>query len=1183
MCIFLSVTSTKPDPFYGTLMQCEKCNIEIPKHKYRFHLRTNLHKSNCILRTDLNNISIIGSAFKNRIITYRLNPIQEVEYLTPEAFLFEVQSDIMKIIQMSLSKHNCIKINFELFVYFILPKSCEQQLKSFNTKYEVIYKSTNASEAYSNIIEILKNKLIEFEHRESGWSYFAISHLETNINKYSPMRGGTYMPLPAAIKNTRSCINVQNNDNHCFLWSIIAALFPAKNNVCRVNSYPHFANILNTDGMSFPPSVNDIKLFEKNNPDISINIYGLDNCRITGPLHIATSKKQNHVNLLYIEQDGKGHYCLIKDLVRLVRRQISHHKGTMYFCDSCLQFFTSKEKHNSHHCSEILTVLPVKHSKIQFKNYDRQQKINFIIYADFETMLIDSKTDRTKHTQNLKLHVPSCFGYYVCCSHDPRFNKYVSYRGSDCVEIFIKWLINDAQKITEILNQNNQMKPLTAEQEIIHKNATKCHICKQFLFGDKVRDHDHITSEYRGPAHSHCNLRYKICSFIPVVFHNLGGYDAHIFIEELTKYEGSIKLIARSKEKYTSIIKNINFRNKSQSIQIKFIDSYQFLNSSLNVLSQNLVAKDFINLSMEFENHEQIHLLRCKGVYPYDYVDSWSKYEEQKLPAKEEFYNSLNLEHITDNEYAHANTVWKIFKVNSLGEYTDLYLKCDVLLLCDIFEYFRNTSLLHYNLDPAYYVSAPSLSWDAMLLCTGVQLELINDLDIYQMLEKGIRGGLAQCSLRHARANNKYVPNFDDSKLSSFLIYLDCNNLYGYAMRQKMPISNFEFLPKNELENFNLLAIPDDGEYGYILHVDLSYPEHLHDSHSDLPFAPEKFIPPGGKSQKLIANLYDKYDYIIHFIYLKECLKNGLILNKIHRVLQFRQDNFLQKYIDLNTRLRQNANTTFEKDFFKLLNNAVFGKTIENKRKQVNVQLITKWKDLNNKTNKYIGAEKILLKPNVNSISIFSENLIAVHLNPEKIVLDRPIYIGFTVLELAKQHLYRFHYDFIKKKYNENAKLCYTDTDSLLYDIVTPDFYEDLRNDNRDFDTSNYNEDNPYGILRLNAKIPGLFKDELGGSVITEFVGLRAKLYCLKSIKTSINKAKGVSRPITKRLKISDYYKTLHTKKILSHNMNMIKSIKHVLYSQQVNKVVLSCNDDKRQILNNNVNTLPWGHCRTIF
>lgn len=500
------------------------------------------------------------------------------------------------------------------------------------------------------------------------------------------------------------------------------------------------------------------------------------------------------------------------------------------------------------------------------------------------------------------------------------------------------------------------------------------------------------------------------------------------------------------------------------------------------------------------------------------------------------------------------------------------------MLLADIFENFRTMSLNYYKLDPAYYVTAPGFSWDAMLLYTNVKLELVNNLEIYPMLEKGVRGGLAQCTLRHATPNNKYLSDFDCSRPTSYLIYLDCNNLYGFAMMKKMPISDFRFLTSTEITHLNIETINDDSDNEYILEVDLEYPYHLHDMHCDLPFAVEKLIPPGGKSEKLVANLYNKTKYIIHYVHLKECLKQGLKLTKVHRVITFKQESFLKKYIDLNTRLRQNSKSDFEKDFFKLLNNSIFGKTIENKRKQVNVKLVSHWEDNNNVTKKRLGARKLIAKPNLKSVSVFSENLLAIQLNLEKIALDRPIYVGFTVLEYAKQHLYQFHYNFIKQKYGNNAKLCYTDTDSLLYLINTENVYQDIKDNIQEFDTSNFDKNNLYGIPIVNNKIPGLFKDEMGGELITEFIGLRAKLYCIKTEKDEIKKAKGVSKSVVKSLKIKNYLDCLLDDKDLKCKMNKIKSLKHALYSQQVNKLVLNRNDDKHRILSNQIDTVAWGH-----
>lgn len=1064
-------------------------------------------------------------------------------------------------------------------------KSGDQQLKSFNTKNNIILKYSNLSDTYSHAVNTIKQKMTEFEHCESGWSLLSIKYLEININKYCPFKGGTYIDLPPLIKNNKSCVNIQNTDDHCLLWSIVAGLFPSKINACRTSSYPHYSDVLNIKGMTFPPTISDIKILEKNNRNLSINIYGLDNKNdVTGPLYASDVRKIYHVNLLYIEKTDKQHYCLIKDLLRLVRRQISKHRGKMYLCENCLQCFSSVLKHDSHPCSKVKTTLPPKDSFLEFKHFERQQKINFIIYADFESILLKNVDDENKNTKNVKLHEASCFGYCICCSLDSSLNKYVTYRGPDCVPVFIAYLIRDIKEIFKVLQSQTALLTPTKEQTNEYKFATECYICKQLLFDDKVLDHDHITGEYRGACHQLCNLLYRICPFVPVVFHNLTGYDCHLFIKELANYEGDIKIIPKTKEKYLSVTKYLPVHTKSKhSMQIKFIDSFQFLSCSLDTLSKNLSDSDLNRLSNEFPEYEKFVLMRKKGIYPYDYVDSWSKYDECVLPMREHFFNSLTQEHVSNDDYRRAQEVWKIFNVHSLGEYTDLYLKCDVLLLCDVFEKFRQTCLQYYKLDPAYYITSPGLSWDAMLLCTRVKLELINDVEMYQFIEKGIRGGLAQCSLRHAKANNVYLPDYDDLKPSSYLVYLDCNNLYGHAMTKNMPISEFKFLSQDEITEFDINNTMEDDVFGYILEVDLQYNDNLHNLHSDLPFACEKFTPPGGKTPKLIANLYDKFNYVIHYVHLKECLKQGLVLTKINRILRFRQNSYLKKYIDMNTQFRQNSSSVFEKDFFKLLNNAIFGKTIENKRKQVDVKLVTHWNDRYNKTNKTLGAEQLIARPNFHSVSIFSENFAAIQLKHDKIKLDRPIYIGFSVLEYAKMHLYQFHYNFIKNKYGNLAQLCYTDTDSLLYLIHTDDYYRDMRNDLNVYDTSNFDVKNPYNLPLVNAKVPGLFKDELGGDVISEFVGLRAKLYCLKSVKVQIKKAKGISKTITKILDISDYHNTLMNNKNLKCKMNMIKSVKHALYTQEVNKLVLNRNDDKRQIIQNKVTTLPWGHCDTLF
>lgn len=241
--------------------------------------------------------------------------------------------------------------------------------------------------------------------------------------------------------------------------------------------------------------------------------------------------------------------------------------------------------------------------------------------------------------------------------------------------------MRDVKQINEIIKKHKPMMQLTEAKQNDYKTSIYCHICKHLLFGDKVRDHDHMTGQYRGAAHSYCNLNFKVCSFIPVVFHNLCGYDLHLFVMELAKYDGSIYVIPKTKEKYITITKSFETnREKNCLVRVKFIDSFQFFGASLDKLSQSLNDDNFIHTSKFFKNITQFKLIRKKGVYPYDYISCFSKYIETCLPPRETFYNSLSKQHISDTDYEHAQQVWKSFNIGDMGEYTDLYFK--VMFCC---------------------------------------------------------------------------------------------------------------------------------------------------------------------------------------------------------------------------------------------------------------------------------------------------------------------------------------------------------------------------------------------------------------------------------------------------------------------------------------------------------------------
>ena len=272
---------------------------------------------------------------------------------------------------------------------------------------------------------------------------------------------------------------------------------------------------------------------------------------------------------------------------------------------------------------------------------------------------------------------------------------------------------------------------------------------------------------------------------------------------------------------------------------LTFIDSFQFMSSSLDNLVSNLPKDDLIYTSQVFKG-KRLNLMSQKGVYPYDFMDSFEKFDQTELPAKEHFYSILNDQDITDDEYDHAKKVWKTFKINTMGEYHDLCLGSDVLLLTDVFENFRKTCMQYYKLDPCHYFTSPGLSWDAMFKMTNIKLELMTDIDMFQFIEKGMRGGVSYIANRYGKANNKYMKEYIEKAPSKYIRYLNANNLYCWAMSQYLPTGNFRWTTDKEISKIDLGKYKKDGKKGLILEVDLEYNKNLHELHNDYPVAPEK-------------------------------------------------------------------------------------------------------------------------------------------------------------------------------------------------------------------------------------------------------------------------------------------------------------------------------------------------------
>ncbi|XP_053592998.1 uncharacterized protein LOC128667355 [Microplitis demolitor] len=768
----------------------------------------------------VNNQSIkwqdLENAFSNNIKT---GSIINRSHTDLRDFLNVSRDIVLDKIQEMLENVAGVKVNVELFCKFRKNTSVEEEVKSFNTKSRAILPATSLSEWYTDFVyEKMLNKVEEFNQKDSGWSLTEITNLVVTMSKYTPLQGGTstFVRLPRDIQMKRAVLNIENFDEYCFLWSVVAAIhLPNTGHPERTSAYPHYSAVLEYTDIKFPMTLEQIPQFERLN-DLTINVY---------------------------------------DLSRLVKSQISASKSKLFFCDRCLNNFKLEKSFEDHKkdcfaLNKVHMTFPTEENKIlKFKNYQYEDIVPFVVYADLECTLEPQEKD------NSDKHIPHSIAFYRFCSYNNNLSKFELNRSQTCIEWFVKKLECLALEVESYLKNPVAMKPLSRQQKEIHEQATVCHICERSITSatDKCYDHCHFTGNYRGPAHLSCNINYRKSHTIPIVFHSLSGYDSHFIIKSLsTVFEGKITLLPINKERYISFTKYV----ENTSVCLRFIDSFRFMASSLDKLASNLNDCDKQITQQHYSDPEKFKLVTRKGVIPYEYVTDIDKLNDKQLPDQDSFYSKLSNEGVSDNDYALAQLVWNKFDIKTLGEYSDLYLKTDVLLLADIFQNFRHNCMATYSLDPLHYYTAPGLAFDAMLKYTNVELELFTDSEMMLFVEKGIRGGVSQCTNRYAVANNRYMgSSINPNKAESYLMYYDVNNLYGAAMSMPLPKGSFDNV--DNVDNVDQF-LNDIDSVGYVLEVDLHYPQELHDLHKDLPLCPEHFSPPGSKYTKLSTTLYDK-------------------------------------------------------------------------------------------------------------------------------------------------------------------------------------------------------------------------------------------------------------------------------------------------------------------------------------
>ncbi|KAL4135021.1 hypothetical protein QTP88_006689 [Uroleucon formosanum] len=1151
----------------------------------------------------------ISTSANRKIVWYYAKNMDKVQNYN--IFLNALKSDLTNVLETHVKK-NAIKFNLKLEATYNRPNvENSSENRAFKTSAVELFRESDILALVEESFTKLLTEEEAYTGRGSGFTLESIDGLLLGVYKYTPMSGSSYISLPDSIDRKKGTINPQNNDQQCFKWSILAK-HVTEQTKCRIGkNYRKHEGKYIFDGISFPTPLSDIKIFEKNNPFVSINIFGIEK-RIQPPkkfptykifpLRVVEDEKRDHFDLLLMTENDNTHYIYISNFSRLIRSQKTRHTGSFIFCKRCFTSFDHRprkyqlsgqaalEQHKlicgSH--KPILPVMPTEGDCLQFDAWRNTQRHPIVIYADFEALLL--KTDgekKGKNTDIIHKHEPMSFGIFVKASNDVPLSlleeydipiKPIIYRGSeergDVAARFVEMVTEISLKIEKLL-KTNIMINMSAHDRAVYEAATRCNLCcikftpPHEIRHRKTADHCHLSGKYRQALCNICNQKLQTPVFVPCFLHNLSNYDAHFIVTELGYDTHRITVIPNSEEKFISFSKYI-----SNTFTVRFIDTCRFMASKLSTLAKNLLTLNFSKFR-ETGKHfstDDMNLVTRKGVYPYEYTDAWNKLEENALPDKSEFYSILTESGVEDKEYEHAMKVWEHFGCKTIGEYSDLYLKIDVLLLSDIFENFRDVCMKTYNLDPAYYYTAPGFSFDCMLKYTSMKLELVSDYDMLMMFENGIRGGLVQASMRYAKANNEKTSDYDDTKEDSWLVYQDCNNLYGWAMSQYMPYGGFKWVEPN-LEGLN--DLDDNSPIGRIYEVNVSYPKNLHDVHNDLPFLPQNGIPAGSKVKKLMATFKRKTNYVIHYRNLQQAIANGLIVEKVHRVVQFDQSPWLAEYISLNTEMRKNATNEFEREFFKLMNNAVFGKTMESVRKRIQMELVSNDRRL----------QKLINKCTFKHSTSYNENLNAVSLENKIIEFSKPIYIGFSVLDISKTLMYDYHYNVMKKHYGDNIKLMYTDTDSLVYHINTKDFYRDLTiNPNLldRMDTSDLPKNHPCYIAERK-KIPGLFSDETKGAIMTDFCALRAKSYSFILAGKEKIKAKGIKKHVLdNHMTFNDHKKCLFGMENMDVNREnvSIRSFKHKLMTIKTNKITLNNFDDKRVVLEDKIHTLAHGHYR---
>lgn len=743
-----------------------------------------------------------------------------------------------------------------------------------------------------------------------------------------------------------------------------------------------------------------------------------------------------------------------------------------------------------------------------------------VIYADFESILAKNDDPNFPSTKHLTS------GYsLVCLEYGLIIGEGIenALTCDNLIETFIKSVFSFSKNYA-----------FNCDIE----ESADCKICGEII-GHRINavHGRNFINGLIGSNHHKCWNDHRNCAYI--FFHNFRGYDSHFLMSDLVQNTEIVNMQATTMERFNLI------RCRENNVQICFKDTFNFFSCSLANACSNV---EHFRYADELNNPDN----RGKGVFPYDWFDNFDKLNETELPPAP-WLNTLTGQ-LLDHEK--AMEVWRERNMRTFAEYHDYYMHLDVLILADIFEQFRDVTLAEFKIDPVQFQGAPGLTWYLGLKSKPDLFKVIRDKDVYLDIQANIRGGVSQ-------AMSRYQQPADDESI----IYLDVNSLYSYCMTMPMPntyLGKFDTLPPH----WEAVYGTKESQRCAFMVVDLVYPEHIHDRDYEYPLAPHKF------NDRLCTTFLRKEKYMVHGVLLKYYLDRGMVLEKFHYMYVFLQDFALKDYVSNNIEKRRNTNSAPMKTLYKLLNNSLYGKTCENVFKY-RVYEVHEEEELDG------GQINPFLYRSKNHIQ-FGEKFLC-EMQRDSVHLDKPIQIGFTILEFAKLHMYEFIYK-LRDTFENKVEMLYTDTDSLMIWVDHPDGYRMLYDNEEirpllDYSTFDYGD-------KATEKQSGLWSPENDGKRIIEYVGLRSKTYAIRfEDNEEVLKNKGVMKTAqvldnNRRVKISieHYKKAVFEGTDYRVVQNIIRSDKHKVFSREEYKIGLSSNDMKRTVLHSRKDTLPFGY-----